>query len=206
MTPRVTRRSVGAISVAALFAACGGDAGRAGSTATATTGAAAPVVRASGGGYRFVHRPIVVGRGDRDRALSYEVFFRLNRSLPRRGRHYRAAALLGDGPLAYAADPSVLPFGRRKRACYSSTAYYEALSKQRLRVGELVRFRLMIYPSRRPLELRVPIIAPLPKILDKYGLERIEAPYAKALGCGGRGISAVVHRTSVTRGGGRRAH
>jgi hypothetical protein len=93
----------------------------------------------------------------------------------------RAAGLIGRGALTFTGRPDVLGFGRRASHCYSNESFYGAFVDENAVPGDRVRFRLLTYPHRRPLDVRVRLIAQLP---EKSSASRtVEAPYARALGC-----------------------
>jgi hypothetical protein len=138
------------------------------------------------GGHRLVRRPLAViarAGGPDAPASSFNVWFRMNRRLPEASRGRGARALLGEGP-----DGSPVARISRTGWCYQADAYYGELSTSNPRAGDRVRFRVWIDPGRAPIDVRIPFIEDLPREVDARGEGRVEAPYARALGC--RPVSA----------------
>ena len=130
-------------------------------------------------GYRFVARPLAVivraGEGSGGPAAGYEVYFRLNRALPRRGTTRGSL----DGDSGY---PAAMGIGRRSKHCF-----WQPIDggppTDAAKAGDPATFSLRLGGIRRALTVRVELIDELPRIVNDDGLGVGNAPYEIRLGC-----------------------
>ena len=129
-------------------------------------------------GYRLVGRPLAVivreGEGTEGAVNGFEVFFRLNRAMPRRGT--QRAELEGDSGF-----PAAMGVGVSRRHCYWQPI--DGGPGPDAKAGDTVTVRVVLGGRRRPLAVRVPLVDQLPRIVNDDGLEVGHAPYLIRLGC-----------------------
>ena len=129
-------------------------------------------------GYRLVGRPLAMivrgGEGTEGAVNGFELFFRLNRAMPRRGT--QRAELDGDSGF-----PAAMGVGVQRRHCYWQPI--DGGPGPDAQGGDIVTVRVVLGGDRRPLTVRVPLTEQLPRIVNDDGLEVGHAPYLIRLGC-----------------------
>jgi len=200
----LSRRRIRAAAILSAFAAalaaangCG-DAARVDSDAARAETSPARPSTTPAGKYAFSAPPIVVLRRDQagvDRGDAFfEVYFRLNRRLPRarKGDYFDDEGELpapvfarvsivgagGSGPLALIAyKPS--------RSCYfQEISNSDSGPLRDPSLGDMVSVRLRVRGLKKPLRARVALSAEMPPPRDANGVSQgQQRPYAEQLGC-----------------------